>query len=410
MTISYFRKCILVIFIGMVVSTLVISCGNINNNIIIENKKQTQTTISGHVMDVQGKSVAGVEIGIRPVELAERDSFPRPIATVSGAVTNANGHFSITNIPSGTTELLLLPERRSDFKIKYAQIEGLTIYATQYNALRQIPFVIEPGEHLKDVEVTVLPRMKIRAQIIFDDGTPLVNALVKLNIQPRMFWDSSARYDGSVKTDSDGYLAEYVREAATYTVSAEYYNYSAISEPIPLKNGEQSDKLVLKLIEKTHSDKSNISEANSRLPSHERWKAKQAIWAVNPTNGHAYKTISCKSWYEAVAIAKAENAYLVTINDETEQKWIESLFSQKDYYWIGLRLSEEGEQWYNQEPVTYTNWDTLKLKDMSTDKGEIYVAMDAATKKWIGIDVRSPFRYLVKKAILEKDITLTTSQ
>lgn len=410
MTISYFRKYFFAVFIGMVLSTLVISCGNINNNIIIENKKQTQTTISGHVMDVQGKSVAGVEIGIRPVELAERDSFPRPIATVSGAVTNANGHFSITNIPSGTTELLLLPERRSDFEIKTVQIEGLTIYATQYKALRQIPFVIEPGEHLKDVEVTVLPRMKIRAQIIFDDGTPLVNALVKLNIQPRMFWDSSARYDGSVKTDSDGYLAEYVREAATYTVSAEYYNYSAISEPIPLKNGEQSDKLVLKLIEKTHSDKSNISEANSRLSSHERWKARQAIWAVNPTNGHAYKTISCKSWYEAVAIAKAENAYLVTINDEAEQKWIESLFSQKDYYWIGLRLFEKGEQWYNQEPVTYTNWDTLKLKDLSTDKGEIYVAMDAATKKWIGIDVRSPFRYLVKKAILEKDITLTTSQ
>ncbi|MDE0087745.1 MAG: hypothetical protein OXU23_18630, partial [Candidatus Poribacteria bacterium] len=118
--------------------------------------------------------------------------------------------------------------------------------------------------------------MKIRAQIVFDDGIPLVNALVKLNIQPRMFWDSSARFDGSVKTDSDGYLAEYVREAATYTVSAEYYNYSTISEPIPLKNGEQSDKLILKLIEKTPSDKSNVSETNSRLSSHERWKARQA--------------------------------------------------------------------------------------------------------------------------------------
>jgi len=404
MTISHFRKYFLAVFIGMVVSTLVISCGNINNNITINDKKQTQTTISGRVMDVQGKSVAGVEIGIRLVEFTERDSFPRPIATLSGAVTNVNGHFSITNIPSGTTELLLLPERSSDFKIKNAQVEGLTIYATQYNALRQIPFVIEPGEHLKNVEITVQPRTKIRAKIIFDDGTPLVNALVKLNIQPRMFWDSSARFDGSVKTDSDGYLAEYIREAATYTVSVEYYNYSAISEPIPLKDGEQSDTLILKLIKKTPSDKSNISETNSRLSSHERWKARQAIWAVNPTNGHAYKTISCKSWYEAVGIAKAQNAYLVTINDETEQKWIESLFSQKDYYWIGLRLSEKGEQWHNQEPVTYTNWNTLKSKDLSTEKGEIYVAMDAATKKWIGIDAKSPFRYLVQKAVIEKDI------
>lgn len=410
MTISYFRKYFLAVFIGMVISTLIISCGNINNNIINENMKQTQTTISGRVMDVQGKSVAGVEIGIRPVEFTERDSFPRPIATPSAAVTNADGHFSITNIPSGTAELLLLPERSSDFKIKYAQVEGLTIYATQYNALRQIPFVIEPGEHLKNVEITVQPRTKIRTKIIFDDGTPLVNALVKLNIQPRKFWDSSARFDGSVKTDSDGYLIEYVREAATYTVSVEYYNYSAISEPIPLKNGEQSDTLILKLIEKTPTDKSNISETNSRLSSHERWKARQAIWAVNPTNGHAYKTISCKSWYEAVGIAKAENAYLVTINDETEQKWIESLFSQEDYYWIGLRLSTKGEQWHNQEPVTYTNWGNQKLREIPTDKGEVYIAMDAATKKWIGIDARSPFRYLVKKAILEKNITPAQSR
>ncbi|MDE0484565.1 MAG: lectin-like protein [Candidatus Poribacteria bacterium] len=410
MTISNFRKYILIIFIGMLISTLVISCGSISNNIVINDKKQTQTTISGRVMDVRGKSVAGVEIGIRPVEFTERDSFPRPIATLSGAVTNANGHFSITNIPSGTTELLLLPERSSDFKIKNAQVEGLTIYATQYNALRQIPFVIELGEHLKNVEITVQPRTKIRTKIIFDDGTPLVNALVKLNIQPRKFWDSSARFDGSVKTDSDGYLTEYVREAATYTVSVEYYNYSAISEPIPLKDGEQSDTLILKLIEKTPSDKSNISETNSRLSSHERWEAQQAIWAVNPTNGHAYKTISCKSWYEAVGIAKAENAYLVTINDETEQKWIESLFSQKDYYWIGLRLSEKGEQWHNQEPVTYTNWNTLKSKDLSTEKREIYVAMDAATKKWIGIDAKSPFRYLIKKAVIEKDMIPKKSQ
>ncbi|MDE0314445.1 MAG: carboxypeptidase regulatory-like domain-containing protein [Candidatus Poribacteria bacterium] len=410
MTISNFRRYILIIFIGMVISTLIISCGNINNNIIIEDKKQPQTTISGRVMDVQGKPVAGVEIGIRAVELAERDSFPRPSATLSGAVTNANGHFSFTNIPSGTTELLLLPERRSDFEIKTVQIEGLTIYATKYNSLRQMPFVVESGEHLKDVEVTVLPRMKIRAQIVFDDGIPLVNALVKLNIQPRMFWDSSARFDGSVKTDSDGYLAEYVREAATYTVSAEYYNYSTISEPILLKDGEQSDTLILKLIEKTPTDKSNISETNSRLSSHERWKARQAIWAVNPTNGHAYKTISCKSWYEAVGIAKAENAYLVTINDETEQKWIESLFSQKDYYWIGLRLSEKREQWHNQEPVTYTNWGNQKSREIPTDKGEVYIAMDAATKKWIGIDARSPFRYLVKKAILEKNITPAKSR
>ncbi len=396
----YFRKYLHIVFIGIIPCVVLVSCNSVAQRNSVA--QQEFTIFSGRVLESQGDPAAGIEIGFRPVEFAERDMLPRPIDNILFKTkTEADGHFSISNIPSVPMELMLLPKDDSDYKINTIEIEGLTIYATEYSSLREIPFVIEQGEHLKDVEVTVVPRMKIRAQIVFDDGIPVVNARINLNIQPRRFWDSSARYDGSVMTDSDGYLTEFVREAATYTVSAKYNNLSAVSEPIPLKEGEQYNKLVLKLSERTPSDKPNIPETNLR---NARWKARQAIWAVNPTNGHAYKTISCKSWYEAVAIARAENAYLVTINDETEQKWIESLFSQKDFYWIGLRLSEKGEQWHNQEQVTYTNWSTQKSREIPTDKGEVYVAMDAATKKWIGINAKSPFRYLIRKAVIEKDV------
>ena len=407
MLILYFRKILLTVIIGIVPCALLISC-----NILVQRGsvvKQEITILTGSVLESKGEPVVGIEIGFRPVEIGERDMLPMPHDEILYRTkTEAGGHFSISNIPSVPMELLLLPEDDSEYIIKTIEIEGLTIYASKYSYLRGMPFVIERGKHLGNIIVKIQPRMKIRGQIVNVDGTPLPNTYVKFNIRPRRLWDSrESRFDGAIWTDSNGYFSEFVRESATYTVSVEYNNLSAISEQVTLKEGEQYDKLVLKLSEKTPSNKNsglNPPKTGSILTSAEKWQALQSVWAVNPANGHAYKTIRCKTWREAYAIAEAENAYLVTINDEAEQKWIESLFANDEFYWIGLRLFKTVQQWHSKEQVKYTNWDTQKFHNLSTGEGEVYVAMDPNTKKWIGFASNSPFKHIVKNAVIEKEL------
>ena len=81
------------------------------------------------------------------------------------------------------------------------------------------------------------------------------------------------------------------------------------------------------------------------------------MWIMNPSNGHVYKWIHCKTREDARKQAAEADAYLVTITSEAEQIWIESVFGRAPY-WIGLTdKKEEGKwEWDNGEPVTYTNW------------------------------------------------------
>lgn len=80
-------------------------------------------------------------------------------------------------------------------------------------------------------------------------------------------------------------------------------------------------------------------------------------WVVNPANGHAYKKIRCGSLADAQKKAETEGAYLVTINDEAEQKWLSGIFGNR-LYWIGLSDAKTGGQWVwqNGDPLTYINW------------------------------------------------------
>lgn len=396
---SHFKIYIIAVVIGFMVIVFTVSWQSI--------AQQTTTILSGRVVDAQENGVEGIEVGFSPVDITNSDGYLSPIGKIYRSNTDEDGNYSINNIPSVPSQLILLHEHTSEYRIEKAEIEGLTFYASKYNSLQKLPIIVERGKHLKDVLVTVHPRMRIRGQIILKDGTPLSNTNVKLNINPARFWDNvRSRFEGTITTDSDGYFSEFVREAATYTVSVEYSKFKSVSEPIPLKDGEQYSNLVLRLnesIPSDNSDKSDISDTESQMNSSERWRALQAVWTVNPTNGHAYRTIRCESWREARNIAEAHNAYLTTINDDDEQHWVESLYSKKSFYWIGLRHTSKGADWHNQGTVPYTNWADQKSDGMPTGEAEVYVAMDAATKKWVHINSNSPFRYLIRNAIIEKD-------
>ena len=102
-------------------------------------------------------------------------------------------------------------------------------------------------------------------------------------------------------------------------------------------------------------------------------------WVVNPTNGHAYKKIRCKSWEDAHATATTEKAHLVSINDKAEQKWLVETFGEEPFL-IGLtRLGNQTEwQWTSGQPVTYTNW---ALQELEMDR-DVLVFVDMINGKW----------------------------
>lgn len=368
--------------------------------------QQTETSVSGRVIDIQKNPLQGIEIGIQPIDITESNRFPSRFGNITmRSRTDSHGDFSISGISSVPVEFKLLPERIANYKINTIEIGGLTLYSDRFFGNFNLPIGIAKGQHLKNIVFTLVPRMKISGQIVFNDGTPFRNRTIKLDLKPSHLWDSfRSRIDGNITTDKEGFFTEFVRGAATYTVSVNYFNLTAKSEPITLQDGEQNDTLVLKLKEEasTNLGKRNISIFDSEEKRINRWRAMQEVWAVNPSNGHAYKTIRCKSWWQAKRTAESEDAYLVSINDAEEQKWLESLFSQSDFYWIGLRLTKKGEKWHNKEQITYSNFaqDTGELTSITEN---MHVVLDASTKKWIGLTKGSPFQHLVRQAIIEKD-------
>ena len=406
MTHSHFRRLYVVVLAGIVALTLLFSADSI--------AQEGKSSLSGRVVDTKGKPVAGLELAIKPVEIVEpRDMAPRtPFASWLRVVTDKQGRFSFHNIDAGSSQFVMFPESASDYEIISAEIGNLTFYSTAF--LRNFPtwfgkltFTIEPGTHLEDVVINVKsPRMRIRGRILLKDGTPLANTDVGLTVRRRKrdtfllilpSGGSAGTSGGGTRTDAEGYFVSYYPdETSEYSVIVKYEGASAKSRWFRLKEGQRNDKLVLVLKD---------LEAH-RVSRKERVKARQAVWAVNPENNHAYKKIQCDSWEDANAKAAAENAYLVAINDASEQKWLEALYSEKAFFWIGLRLPEKGGtwQWNNGEPVTYANWITGQKPDTaSIREAELPVAMEFFAKRWMVIGSESPFLPIVKHAILEKE-------
>ena len=405
---SHFRRFCVAILVSIVALTLLFSSDSI--------AQEGKSSLSGRVVDTKGKPVAGLALAIKPVEIVEpRDMAPRiPFASWLRVVTDKQGRFSFHNIDAGSSQFVMFPESASDYEIISAEIGNLTFYSTAF--LRNFPtwfgkltFTIEPGTHLEDVVINVKsPRMRIRGRILLKDGTPLVNTDVSLTVRRRkrdtfllIFpGGSSGGSSGrNVKTDAEGYFVSYYPdETAEYSVVVKYDGASAKSRWFRLKEGQRYDKLVLVL--------KDLEERRSR--GSERVKARQAVWVVNPESDHAYKRIKCDSWKDANAKAEAENAYLVAVNDEAEQKWLEAVYPEKALFWIGLRVPENGVswQWDSSELLTYTNWiNAQQPESVRIAEGEVPIAMEFFSKRWIAIGPENPFLPVVKYAIIEKEDT-----
>jgi len=96
---------------------------------------------------------------------------------------------------------------------------------------------------------------------------------------------------------------------------------------------------------------------------------------------------------------------LVSINDQEELFWVQTIF-QDHYYWIGLNdVEEEGIwRWDSGEPVTYTNLTKNRyLTDSSPDSDKDYVAMISYHSSWEAVGPKVLNWRLIQFAIIEKD-------
>ena len=376
------------------------------------------------------------------------------------AETDETGAFSMTDVaPSSVRTLMLLPVLQVDYEIRAVEIEGVTFYHEPYHPwYDRFRIAIEPGAAVKDVEITVRPRMRIRGRVLSADGTPLRDAEVQFEINQRNANGRRTRSSsGPRNLDTDGYFVEYVNEPAFYTVTVAYQGQFAESKEILLEDGQQLNGLVLTL--SNDSGKQPLSKAVVKpvfkpavlVPIEQPVKPKvvipprgydpqsaeaaqkrerEGVWAINPENRHAYKVIHCKTREAAKAKAAAQGAYLVAINDaaekqhwllevfgqkrllndETEQQWNLKTFGQESL-WIGLsdETKREALHWDNGEPVTYTNWGSpQKIIDednpiQNGDASKNYTVFVGRTGKWQMVRQGSPVADLIEKAILEKE-------
>ena len=212
-----------------------------------------RASFSGRVVDETRNPVAGLALVVVPCEVDDDASI-----AVYDAETNDTGHFSITGIYPGKVDFMLVSEYQESLPLEPEyQLLSFRIGVSAYHPkdlssdpCTQNTFFIAPDAQIEDVEVIVRRRMRIRAKIVLEDGTPLANKEVGLNIRAQGLHGNSVKgVQGSAQTDSQGYFVQYVdrNEAARYRVSVEYKWLCATSEIFVLKVGERREDLVLKL-------------------------------------------------------------------------------------------------------------------------------------------------------------------
>ncbi len=325
------------------------------------------------------------------------------------AESDAEGRFTITTAIDGPVLLSLFPPRKSGIRILKVQIEGLLLYPTGMME-RGVVFATSPGRRIENIEVRV-QQPHIRGRVQYTDGTPIVNTKVRLHLRTVNLHGNSSS-DRSARTDAEGYFTYYAErdlEVPTfYMLSVAYHGQTVNLKPFILRPGDQTHDVVFRFenmpelplrARRGGFASASASTTNSRSIASSNL---QDVWVVRPENGHAYKRIQCADWEDAQAQAAAEGGHLVTINDETEQKWLQAVFGGEPS-WIGLNdIAQEGQwTWDNGEPVTYTNWG-LQEPDDTSNQDEDYVIL-GPSGKWEDFGPGHGGISLIRTALLEKD-------
>ncbi len=376
------------------------------------------TTFSGLTVDEVGNPIEGLAIGLVSVFDGNGAWFP----TVDGpdwpddptafrTETDSEGRFVITDAIAGPVLLVLLPYYKPETVILKVQIGDTFHYSNEEPWGRGIVFSIEQGEYIDNVEVTARHFLEFRGKVLKMDRSPLRNARIRFKVEQlgldQKYEDKSSNSWG-IETDAAGNFVQHINRytcgPAFYFLSVTYQETRINLDPVVMQPADLTHEAVFtfenSLMPDLPGDAPRRFHAGASASVGGGLDAKNA-WIINPANGHAYKKIPFRSMEVAISEAVASDAYLVTINSEAEQRWLERVFVPM-WTLIGLNDVEKEDtwQWQNGEPVTYTNWARYEPHD--TDKGDAdYVILMGG--QWIDIgpeDIRWRF---VRAVILEKD-------
>ena len=408
-------------FIGILVLLLVASL--FSRGEVTSPLQEDASTLSGRVIDMEENPVSDLTLGIQPIDIIDGEMWQIP-TPMQQSRTNSTGSFRIGSIVPGHAKLVVIPKSgtvESDTEIRSIDIGGLSfltidrpnfqvsheqrirflstfeVEPKKVSTIGGIPLYIKSGMDIKDITVTVRPRMRVRCRVFLKDGTPLTDAAVTLHLNYRSLdgVNSGRGSRSPTYTDSDGYIVMYMNLPAFCTVSIEYQGDVATSETFKIGEEQRRHVLVFQLSKASMPPVPNaptpplkdvrVPPSVPRIPKEvqappvPQMPNSIGTWVVNPTNGHAYKRIQCKTWKDARAMAVAEEAHLVSINDAAEQKWLVEVFG-RDPFLIGLtRLENQTEwQWTSGEPVAYTNW---ALRGLTTVQ-EAFVFVSMIDGKW----------------------------
>ncbi len=193
----------LMAFVGVLALLLVASLSS--------GAEENASTLSGHVVDMEGHPVSELTLGIQPIDMIEGEMWQMP-TPMQQSRTDAAGNFRINDIVPGRAKLVVVPKTgtfESDKEIHAIEIGGLRFLPIDHpnfqisheqrirflstfevepkkvSTIGGIPLYIKSGMAIKDITVTVRPRMRVRCRVLLADGTPLTDAAVTLHLNYR---------------------------------------------------------------------------------------------------------------------------------------------------------------------------------------------------------------------------------
>ncbi len=254
---------------------VVVSCQNLVNRIVVmflvvavyalqgcseemENPSQNLTDeggtiFAGRVVDTQGNPVAELSLFMQYIQ-SDNESLRPKFDSFLKTETDENGYFSIIDIKPGRLQVVLVPyyelHRYDGTKYTLLSIEiGEVVYypdeSSPYVPSYRASFSITEGAQVEDIRITVKARMRIRGQIVFKDGTPLIDWPINLKTRYKGFKGGSFEYSRPIRTDTNGFFTRYVSAPGLYRVTASFQELSATSEEFTLNDGEHREDLVL---------------------------------------------------------------------------------------------------------------------------------------------------------------------